>query len=162
MVNIWEQITEKLNEENECGLCFEFVGAGRADYFNNLQPRINDSGSCCVYIGLLKFGSKKKFIDKGQGLMEESSENRFELVVGIPSSLDIQFYNENPDHDVNESKYMKYIKPIIDCLGDNYSLPCDEFPGMEIQEWGWDLLLNYQDLNLDGIKINGVFKKYAE
>lgn len=162
MIEIWESIIENLNQENKCNICYVFVGAGRADYFNNLKPRFNPFGDCCVYVGLLKFGSKKKFTDKGQGLIVEYSEDRFELVVGIPSRLDIQFYNENPDVNIDESKYRKYIKPVIDCLGDNFTLDCSVNPNLEIQEWGWDLLLNYQDLNMDGIKVNGVFKRYVE
>lgn len=161
MIEIWENIVKNLNEQNRCNLCFIFVGAGRSDYFNNLQPRLNPFGDCCVYVGLLKFGSKKKYIDKGQGLVSDTYEDRFELIVGIPSRLDIQFYNENPDVNIDESKYSKYIKPIIDCLGDNFELDCSVNPGLEIMEWNWDLLMNFQDLNMDGIKVTGVFKRYA-
>ncbi|MGL4568065.1 MAG: hypothetical protein ACRCU6_06005 [Fusobacteriaceae bacterium] len=161
MVEIWEKIVEDLNSNNDCDLCFYFVGAGRQDYFNNLKPRINPNGDCCVYVGLLKFGYKENKKQSSLGFMEsESGEHFFELIVGIPSSLDLQFYNENPDLDILTSKYVKYIKPIIDCVGSGISLDCaPETEGLEISEWRWDLLLNFQDLNLDGIKITGSFKK---
>jgi len=159
MVEIWSKITELLNASNQCNLCFEFIGAGRVDYFNNFKLRTDKE--CCVYIGLLKFGGRSKFQDKGQGSIKINDDLTFEVVVGIPSELDIQFYNEDPDIDVNESKYIKYIKPLIECLGDSFELDCNEFPDMEVIEWNWDLLMNYQDFVIDGIKIKGTFKRYV-
>lgn len=165
MVEIWQRIAEYLQEQEACGLCFEFVGAGRSDYFNNLKPRVNEQGDCCVYLGLLRFGGRRDYrLVDTSGFQETEikfKDYNFEVIVGIPSRLDIQFYNENPDIDVSESKYVKYIKPVIDCLGENFDLPCEPiFEGLEISEWRWDLLLNYQDLNFDGIKITGAFRKW--
>jgi hypothetical protein len=159
MVEIWKRITELLNASNDCGLCFEFIGAGRADYFNNFKLRTGKE--CCVYLGLLKFGGRSGFTDQGQGSIKTYDNLTFEVVVGLPSTLDIQFYNENPNIDVAESKYIKYIQPLINCLGDSFVLDCVEFPDMEVSEWSWDVLLNYQDFNIDGIKIKGTFKRYV-
>ena len=162
MIEIWQKITEILNVNNNCGLCFEFVGAGRSDYFNTLQPRLNANGDCCVYIGLLGFGGRKVIRENTNGLYPIYIEERFDLIIGIPSRLDLQFYNENSFIDTNESKYIKYLKPIRECLIDTLELLCTEteFSNLEINELDWNLVLNQFDINLDGYRIKGSFRKY--
>lgn len=159
MIRQWEAIVEDLNNTNACGLCFTFIGAGRKDYFNNLTPR--EGSECCVHIGLLKFGSKSIFKESQIGRIKIAEDHTFEVVAAFPSRMDIQFYNEDPEQEkIDTSKYAQYIEPLIECLGNNFNLPCiDGLEEFEITEWQWDLLLNYQDFNLDGIYIRGAFRK---
>ena len=158
MIEFWEEIVTLYNAEQKCGLCWNFVGAGRVDYFNNIQ--LKEDG-CCVQVGLLKFGSEAVFKNGSQGPLKEADDFYFELIVAQPSRPDIQFYNEDPDQDIDSSKYSAVIKPIIDCLGLNFELPCEDgFEVYEVIKWKWDLLMNFQDFNMDGIKVTGTIRKY--
>jgi hypothetical protein len=156
VLEFFENLVEQWNEEQKCGFCWNFYAAGRSDYSNIIQ--FTDDNKCCVNVILLAFGSKLIKKQNYDGLIsEEYCAKYFELLVGIPSSLDIQFYNENPDIDKSESKYSLYIKPLLDCLGCGIDIECNE-SGFDLLEWSNELVLNYQDYNIDGLRIKGSFK----
>ena len=155
MIDFFENLVTTWNDEDKCGLCWKFFGAGRKDYANLIEH-----DTCCVAVILTGFGSRYGYVRNQFDLQtKEYCEDWFELIVGIPSSLDLSFYNEISDDYKETSKYKQYIQPIIDCIGCGIDVECNE-QGYEVTEWGWELVLNYHDYNIDGIKIRGKLRKY--
>jgi hypothetical protein len=155
MIDFFENLISQWNEEEKCDLCWRFFGAGRSDYSNLITH-----DSCCVAVVLENFGSRYGYSRNKYDINEkEYCEDWFELIVGVPSSLDLSFYNEISDDFKDTSKYKQYIQPIIDCIGCGIDIECNE-QGYEVMEWSWSLVLNYQDYNLDGIRIKGRLRKY--
>ncbi len=155
MIDFFENLISQWNEEEKCGLCWNFYGAGRSDYSNLITH-----DNCCVAVILNNFGSRYGYVRNQYDInTKQYCEDWFELIVGVPSSLDLSFYNEISDDFKDTSKYKQYIQPIIDCLGCGIDIECNE-QGYEVMEWSWSLALNYQDSNIDGIRINGKLRKY--
>ncbi len=155
MIDFFENLISEWNDEEKCGLCWRFFGAGRSDYSNLITH-----DSCCVAVVLENFGGRYGYSRNKYDINEkEYCEDWFELIVGVPSSLDLSFYNEISDDFKDSSKYKQYIQPIIDCIGCGIDIECNE-QGYEVMEWSWSLALNYQDYNLDGIRIKGKLRKY--
>jgi hypothetical protein len=155
MIDFFENLISEWNEEEKCGLCWRFFGAGRSDYSNLITH-----DSCCVAVILNAFGSRYGYSRNKYEINERQyCEDWFELIVGVPSTLDLSFYNEISDDYKDDSKYKRYIQPIIDCLGCGIDIECNQ-EGYEVMEWGWELVLNYQDYNIDGIRIKGKLRKY--
>jgi hypothetical protein len=155
MIDFFENLISQWNEEEKCGLCWRFFGAGRSDYSNLITH-----DSCCVAVVLTSYGFKNVKIRNSQGLInEEYCDYWFDLIVGVPSSLDISFYNEISDDFKDTSKYRLYIQPIEECIGCGIDIECNE-QGYEMLDWSGELILNHQDYNLDGIRIKGKLRKY--
>jgi hypothetical protein len=155
MIDFFENLISQWNEEEQCGLCWRFFGAGRSDYSNLITH-----DSCCVAVVLENFGSRYGYTRNQYDInTKEYCEEWFDLIVGVPSSLDLSFYNEISDDFKDTSKYKQYIQPIIDCIGCGIDIECNQ-EGYEVMEWSWSLVLNYQDYNLDGIRIKGRLRKY--
>jgi hypothetical protein len=155
MIDFFENLIAQWNEEEKCGLCWRFFGAGRSDYSNLITH-----DSCCVAVVLENFGSRYGYTRNQYDInTKEYCEEWFDLIVGVPSSLDLAFYNEISDDFKDTSKYKQYIQPIIDCIGCGIDIECNQ-EGYEVMEWSWSLVLNYQDYNLDGIRIKGRLRKY--
>lgn len=132
-----EVIFNKYNEENKCGFCWNFTGDLRSDY-NNLMTAEN----CCVQI----------CIDEGFTLRKNEYSQwiyDFTLIIGIPSELSNIMYKEVDGCNVCNSKWEKYIYPLINCFRDGF-YDCN---------YRLDIVgnithfINLYDVNLDGIKI---------
>lgn len=154
------------NTENKCGLCWEYVPSGRADYFNNIKLR--DDRECCVYLAVLGVRTRSGLIQEGEFISKRYCDWQVRLFAGIPSRLDIQFYNENLMHSEDEGKWEKYLQPIFECVGCSN---CVELDLCEIHNclgqttvepvsWSADMKLNYQDFNMDGVFVEATFREY--
>lgn len=164
IANIFNKITEKFNEEERCGLCWKFIFGGRSDYFNNAA--IVDGEECCVRIGVLKnsfTGGYKRDANFSERVYREWN---IEIFAGIPSRLDIMFYNEIPGHPVEESKWVKYLYPVMCCMDEAQINVCDVHncngseTTVEIWQWNGEMKLNYSDSNLDGWLFRAVIREW--
>ncbi len=74
-------------------LLLEVHRGGRPDLFNMFTDI--DEDQCCIYVALfsIKFGTRYKMDDDGFTRKSYCFKS-FEGFIGIPSRLDIQFYNE--------------------------------------------------------------------
>jgi len=156
IIKHFEKLIEKWSEENKCGYCWKFIGAGRPDLFNMFQD-INED-ECCIYVGLMKikFGTKYKMLEDGFTIKEYCYVS-FEGFIGIPSRLDIQFYNElgNTEEEKEQSKWT-ILNNIKECLGcDFLGILCDDLGLYNPSEFNAEQKINYQDSNYDGWYING-------
>lgn len=189
-MNIIAVLAEQVKKWNKtpeagCGLCWEFVPAGRQDYFNAIKTRdsqhtINsgedetegqiDDNPCCVYLGVLEIKNTSRYETGANQIVDRRyCDWNVKLIAGIPSSLDIQFYNENPDISEEEGKWEKYIGPIFSCLSsccvDMNLCEIDNCRGVEtsveIVRWDLEMVMNYKDLNLDGVIVYATFREFV-
>lgn len=153
----WHDIIDKWNEENKCGLCWEFKGGVREDYFNNLQ--IVEGKECCVYVGLFDVEIETIYNQYGVNSDYSHCELSFTMVAGLPSTLDIQMYNENANYPIEESKWEKYINPLLECLGCNiYNEFCENEDEIQPTQWKVTTGINYNDLNFDGVVVKATYR----
>lgn len=166
IIKVLETEIGKWQDEMKCGLCWEFVPGGRRDYFNNIKVRPGDD--CCVYVGVVSIRQVSGFELSGDFVRKRFCDWQVRIIAGVPSSLDIQFYNENPGHPASEGKWEKYIYPIFSCMGGC----CVEMELCDIHNcqgldttvepvrWDAEMVMNYSDYNLDGVVINATFREW--
>lgn len=153
----FDDFIDNLNDSNSCGLCFSYKPSGRHDYFNNIK--LNDGEECCVQFAVLSIKHT---------LTIDNLSNKCRYIVkcfaGIPSRLDIQFYNENEAYPIEDGKWDKYIQPINECFGcdiNNLCATIDAFDEYYLVSFEKEMQLNYTDLNLDGWLMTFTFEQNA-
>lgn len=155
IIKQFEDLITQWNEDEKCGYCWKFIGAGRPDLFNQFNDF--EQLQCCIYVGIfnIKFGTKYKA--DGQFMVKDYCYISFEGFIGIPSRLDIQFYNElgNTELEKEESKW-NILNTIKDCLGCEFlDLICDDEEFYSPSEFNAEQKINYQNANYDGWWITG-------
>lgn len=159
------KLIESFNQQNKCGLCWVYKPGGRSDYFNNIK--LLPGEECCVYVAVMDISANGGYTSNQYGVTRNYTDWRFKMFFGIPSSLDIQFYNENEAYPVGEGKWERYINPLLCCLNDGADF---DLCGMvnceggaqtvEIHQWVSKVVMNYRDYNMDGVEVTAVFRQF--
>lgn len=166
IINVLNTEVAKWNDEARCGRCWEFVPGGRQDYFNNIKLR--DDNECCIYVGVVSIRQVSGLITQGEFVTKRYCDWSVRIIAGIPSRLDIQFFNESDSYPVEESKWEKYIRPIFECFGGccvEMDL-CDihncsgDVTTVEPIRWESEMVMNFNDYNLDGVIVNATFREW--
>lgn len=165
IAKIIREITEKLNDENGCGFCWDFVMAGRRDYFNLYKPK-NCEDACCVVVSILRNQVTTGF-DTSNGFTNRQYRDwNIEMFVGAQSRLDIQFHNEVRSNEEQNSKWEKILYPIYCCIANIDTTICDAHnccseTSVDITQWNMDLMINFSDQNYDGWMIRATFREWT-
>lgn len=167
-MNIAKILNKIFSSENlNCDLCWNFVFAGRQDHFN-LNSAETDCESCCVRVGVISNTFTTGYQGNDNFTRPAYRDWSFQIFAGIPSELDIQFYNEisNDPDKVKESKWEKYLYPVFCCLADIdqkicdiYNCDCEETT-LEMRSWDFEQKLNFLDANYDGWLIRARFREW--
>ena len=166
VINILDEQIRKWNDECKCGLCWKFKPSGRADYFNTIKVKAEES--CCVYVGVLTIRNVSGYITDGNGFVNRNYIDwQLRLVAGIPSGLDLQFYNENEAHHPSTGKWEGYINKIFACFGGGCGdlefcdiHNCRGETTAEVIRWEAEMVMNYKDVNLDGVLVNATIREW--
>ena len=169
IADILNDIVDKLNDTDSCGLCWKLVLGGRSDYFNNERDHATecDCDDCCVRLGVLKISNTFGYRSSSEFVTKVYNQWDVQIFAGVPSGLDIQFYNEVNPSDSDNSKWTKYIHPIHCCLETLDNDICDVHncfgchTTIEIVSWRSEMKMNYTDRNLDGWLINATIREYG-
>lgn len=168
IAQIVNTIVEGLNNDSGCGLCWKFIFGGRSDYFNNARPDCTCE-TCCVALGVFKVSSRTIYKTEGEFINKHYTDWSIEMFAGIPSTLDIQFYNEIRPDDIVSSKWVKFLNPIRCCLESMDIDFCDIYDRcklgestIEIQSWETEMKINYLDQNYDGWFIKTTIREWLE
>lgn len=167
IIDVLDKAVSAWNDDQRCGLCWEFRPGGREDYFNNVKVKSADQ--CCVHVGIVSIRQVSGFTVSSNGLVDKLyCDWNVRLIAGIPSRLDLQFYNENESHDKSAGKWERYIQPIFECFGGC----CIEMDLCDIHNcegakttvepirWESEMVMNYKDFNLDGVVVNATFREW--
>lgn len=158
IVNFWKQQTDIWNEENKCGLCWQFSAP-----LVNSQINIVQTESCCVNVFLtdIKFREIKQRNATTGLVTNKTCVWTFSLWCLVQTDLGINNYNEIKNYPIEQSKWDTIFKPLIDCLGcDNILDTCEILGVTNVNvDMNTDatLIHNYLDNNYNGWKINYTF-----
>lgn len=160
IVKILGDIVPKL----DCGLCWRFAAGGRQDYLNLIQ---NDPNSdCCAVLGILRTQVSTVYEGNVNFREKRYRDWNLELFAGVPSRLDIQFYNELRPEDSKNSKWEKYLHPIFCCLSDVDDRICEVHScqgnetTIDVVRWDLEQKINYLDNNYDGWFVRATFREW--
>lgn len=158
IVDFWKKQVELWNEQEKCGLCFEFAAP-----LVQSQTNIVQNENCCVNVFLtdIRFREVKNRNATTGLITGKSCVWNFSLWCLLPSDLGVNNYNEIKNHPVDESKWETIFKPIIDCLGcDNILDTCEILGVTNVNvDMPQDATLvhNYLDNNYNGWRVNYSF-----
>lgn len=164
IVDIIQKVVKNIESKGTCDLCFKFVLGGRQDYLNLANNSYEDCE--CVTIGVLKNAAVNGYVKQGEFVSKTYVDWNVQLFAGIPSRLDLQFYNEVDSNDTCNSKWSKYIYPIKCCFENLDTTICDTHncegceTTIEVYNWSMEQKLNFLDLNYDGWIINATFREW--
>lgn len=158
IVKFWKDQTTLWNEQEKCGLCWEFSAPLIASQINIVQ-----SETCCVNVFLtdIRFRETKQRNPITGLITGKTCVWSFSLYALSKSLLGVNNYNETKGHPIEESKWETIFKPLIDCLGcDNILDTCELLGVTNVNvDMNGDatLIHNYLDENYNGWKINYQF-----
>lgn len=164
IAEVMNKIVQGYNDNDDCGLCWKFVFGGRQDYFN--VAKLDCGDACCVTVGILRNSFVNGYKKQGDYTTHIYRDWNIQIFAGIPSKLDIQFYNEIDCEDTCGSKWTKYVHPIICCMDKLDVTICDvcncegATTSVEVQKWDAEVKLNFLDNNYDGWFINATLREW--
>lgn len=150
ILELWENIVNDLNDKNECGFCWKFIGALTQKRFN-LTRRSED---CCVHVALFRnlatdFGSN--FVYRNGFLNDETRFENYEVMFLIQSKEGLNNYNEIEGHEVDQSRYETIFKPLRECIESNIIAGiCTDY---EVTQYSGRYIYDYQDEMYYGLAI---------
>jgi hypothetical protein len=157
IVKYFSDQVNKWNQDEKCEECFEFSAPMFESAINEVAPET----PCCVQVMLTDLSYTEVPIYGSNGLLSKKAcEYNFTLYVLKASSLGVNNYNEVKGHDIATSKWETIYKPLQNCFGCDAQLDFCTLLGYapEVKKWSMRTVRNYQDLNFDGWRIDGIFK----
>lgn len=157
IVKFWKDQVNLWNENDKCGLCFEFSAP-----LVQSQANINQTETpCCVQVWITDIGFKENIVRAPSGLItSKTCVDTFTLWVAKESPLGINNYNEIKGHPIEESKWSEIFLPIKECLGCDNILDTCEILGqtnVNVDLTSATMIHNYLDKVYNGWKINYTF-----
>lgn len=161
LTKFFKQQVNKWNEDNKCGYCYEFHAPLTEDALNK-QHLINP---CCVQVMLTEDRMNPATVSNQYStqfglLSDQWITQRFNLYFIKPQGLDINNYDENLNHPIEESK-SEFLENLKECIIDT-NLDFCLFLGSQWQVTQWELsspLTNYRDYNYTGYRLSVTIRK---
>jgi hypothetical protein len=156
IVEYFKNKVEIWNQDQQCGLCFEFS----APLFNS-EMNVQQNNSCCVQVFVANILTdtvyKNDFNIYGFQNIDYCVYT-FDLFFLVQSPMGLNNYNEIQFHPIEESKWETIFKPLLNCFGCGKNL-CEEvynFGGYI--NYSTSLVHNYLDNNYNGLKVRAKIK----
>ena len=146
---------------SKCGECWYFGAPLGESEMNASQS--TDQDKCCVHLFVTYYKTSSSYTKNLQtGLINrEWCDHIFTLYAVKQSRIDLNIYNEQPLHPIDESLWKTIIEPLQNCLGFGAELElCELGYDFEISKWDMEVVKKYEDSNYTGCKINGTFRQY--
>lgn len=158
IVKFWKDQTDLWNEQNKCGLCFEFSAPLVNSQINTAQKET----PCCVQVFITDITFNETLVRNSvTGLTtSKTCVDRFTLWALIESPLGVNNYNEIKGHPIDESKWTNIYLPLKECLGcENILDTCEILnqTNVNVDLTNATLVHNYLDQSYSGWKIQYTF-----
>lgn len=158
IVNFWKEQVNVWNENNKCGLCWEFS----APLVNSQINTVQKETPCCVQVFITDITFNETLVRNSvTGLTtSKTCVDRFTLWVLIESPLGVNNYNEIKGHPIDESKWSEIYLPLKECLGcENILDTCEILnqTNVNVDLNNATLVHNYLDQSYSGWRINYTF-----
>ncbi|MGL5235236.1 MAG: hypothetical protein ACRC8Z_10875, partial [Empedobacter falsenii] len=116
IIKFFEDVTGLWNTENKCGKCWSFSAPLSESGLNATQA--TDDDKCCVYLFVTYYKTSAGYRTAQNGLKNrEWCDHIFTLFVVKQSEIDLNIYNEQPFHPIEDSIWKTVIEPLQNCLG---------------------------------------------
>lgn len=161
IIDFFETLIEKWNNEQKCGFCWEFSAPLSESGMNKHQSE----NPCCVHAFITDYATQSGYTkDRLTNLANrEWCDHNFVLYVVMQSNLGINVYNEISNHSIDAGLWKSILKPIQNCLGCGNELElCEMGYNFEITKWTMQTVLLKEDENYTGWKISGTFRQYHQ
>lgn len=138
-----------MSAAKKCGFCWKFFYTGRKDYTNLI-----DFSGCAVLI----FETIRTVHSTNTVNGEQTKTVTIDGFTGFSSHLSESFYNEKGEDCKENSRYVKYLRPLENCLNDYFpeTICVDGFL-YKRTSYTLDQRLNYLDTNLDGYSLRIIY-----
>lgn len=160
-IDFFEAQVERYNEENKCGLCWNFA-APLFESAINIQD-IPEDKKCCIQLFLinLRESTINTYDPNTNFITRKTCDYSFVLYVLIQSNMGLNNYTEKQGYSVQQSKWETIYKPLMDCMGCDAQLEFCEITGYPIQvtNWQMDMVNNYLDQQYAGYRITATFRE---
>ena len=158
IVDFWKEQVNIWNENNKCGLCWEFS----APLVNSQINTIQKETPCCVQVFITDITFNETLIRNSvTGLTtSKTCVDRFTLWALVESPLGVNNYNEIKGHPIDESKWSEIYLPLKECLGcENILDTCEILnqTNVNVDLTNATLVHNYLDQSYSGWKIQYTF-----
>lgn len=160
IVDFWSRQVAKWNDENKCGMCWEFS----APLIESAVELIEDEG-CCTQVILLRdklpaFSTSNTYSNQTFLLNGVTCSKSFELLVLMYADIGTNNWNEVKGHNTEESKWSTIFSRLEECLACDAELDFCEFIGVKsrVTTWSARQVLNYSSKNFSGFRITVTFQ----
>lgn len=158
IVKFWKDQVQLWNEQNKCGLCWEFS----APLVNSQINIVQEETPCCVQVFITDITFKENVVRNSvTGLTtSKTCVDTFTLWALIESPLGVNNYNEIKGHPIEESKWNEIFLPIKECLSCDNILDTCEILGqtnVNVDLTNATMVHNYLDKAYNGWKIQYTF-----
>lgn len=156
IVKLFRAVTNKLNDEQKCDMCWEFSAPFWEDQSNIVQP----AEPCCTQVRLINYSDNKVNEYKNGFINSFYVDYTFTIQLLVPSNIGLNIDNEIKDYDLSESRWETKFYPLRECWKDASFINWCELIGLQVEvtSWKFTMLKNYMDNNLDGWNINCVVR----
>ena len=165
IVQFFKNVSDVWNEENKCGFCWNFSAPLSESSMNEYTPT-NDK-KCCVNLFITNYTTSNGYkLAQAPGINIGATsldwcDHIFTLYVVKNAEIGLNTYNEQPNHDVEESLWSTILDPLQNCLGCGNEIDlCDFGNDFEIIKWNMEAVKYKDDSNYTGWKIMGIFRQY--
>lgn len=158
IVNFWKEQVNIWNEQNKCGLCWEFS----APLVNSQINTVQKEAPCCVQVFITDITFNETLVRNSVTGLTTSKTciDRFTLWALIESPLGVNNYNEIKGHPIDESKWSEIYLPLKECLGcENILDTCEILnqTNVNVDLTNATLVHNYLDQSYSGWRIQYTF-----
>lgn len=160
IVNLFNQIANRFNDENKCGQCWEFHAPMWEDQINVVKS----DNPCCVQMMMtnVRMNTSTQYNTLTNLVQNRYTDYLFNLYVLKQSNAGVQNFNEIKEYNTNTSKWETIYKPLAECLSDYNILPLCDILGekLNVNSWSFTPVRNYAAMNYDGWLISISLRKY--
>jgi len=163
IVDYLKEVVSKLDESRECGFCWVF-SAPLEDQTGNIRQVRDDECECAhLYLTRLNISESHSFGSVFHSVLEKRKSYNITFFVMLEAELSENNWDEIPNHPIEESRWVKYLKPLADCLTiNNFNHGCKVL-GYPIRFTSWNAEClpnpNIYDRNFVGYRVSATIEK---
>lgn len=163
IVEYLNEVVQKLDKERRCGFCWVF-SAPLEEQTGSIRQLRDDECECVhLYITRLNISHSQRFGSVFRTVIEKTKQYHVTFYALIEAELSENNWDEIKDYPISDSRYLKYLKPLGNCLEpDLFSRFCEvlNYP-MRITSWSAECIPNPRiyDRDFIGYRVNVTFEK---
>lgn len=152
VVDFFKVQTQYWDSIQKCGFCWKFGAPLRESDLN--EKELTTPEECCIQVDItnLTIRPVRTYDVITTFVTQYFEEYSFDLNILLPSVVDTNVYNEQPEHPISQSKWETILKPIYECLNGLEPFDFCDLLGRNIQivAMNWISRIDYLDNNYTG------------